>query len=172
MDQLTFDFFILKKEVTDLDRLRNIPEEYCLDLGADLLPLKDFVNDEHIDDGIISLDGGVIISYHYKPLTDVTHWDDLPTLLAYTLNLIEDYIKNGQSSFYYPGQPIKVELQKEGHLAKLSVDDRSILVNSDLLIDRILYTNERFFGFLVREMELNKYQYELEQIKSIRNADN
>lgn len=168
MGNLKFDVFILKKKVTDLEELKNNTDEYCLVLNENLNSIKDIINSDSIDDGILNLDGGVIIEYNYKPLTDFSFWDDLPTLLSYMLNLVEEFKENGQASFYFPSQPMKVELKKEGTKAKFSVHEKSIVVNSDVLIDDILRNTRKFFELLTNELQLSKYQFELDQIESIR----
>lgn len=168
MKSLTIDLFILKKNVTNLEELKNNPDNYCIYFQDCSVSIKDYIDIENMEDGILSLDGGIIINYQYKSLTDETYWDDLPTLLAYMLNLVEDYINSGEASFYYPDQPLKVMLENQGKLARFSIEEKSILIDDKLLINSILDNSQKFFYNIVNELGLNKYQFELDQIKSIR----
>lgn len=63
-----------------------------------------------VEDGILTLDGGIIITYNYRIISEVSNWDDLPTLWAYLLNSIEELVEEGKSEFYFPSQPINVTL--------------------------------------------------------------
>ncbi|MCM2980192.1 hypothetical protein M3599_04525 [Niallia circulans] len=110
MEKLLIISFILKKVVTDLQDLVSNEEKYIVKLDDQ----KNFINyiksQMKVEDGILTLDGGIIITYNYRIISEVSNWDDLPTLWAYLLNSIEELVEEEKSEFYFPSQPINVTL--------------------------------------------------------------
>lgn len=121
-----------------------------------------------IYDGILTLDGGIKFTYNNKSLIDETYWDDLPTLWAYLLNVMEDYYSNGRGKTYFPTQPIEVRLESINNKLILLVIDGIKMKIDYTCIDILLNEAEMFFKLLVHDLNLTTYGNELTQIDKIR----
>ncbi|MEC2078460.1 hypothetical protein [Metabacillus fastidiosus] len=172
MDKITVSSFLVKKPITDLEDLLNRPEDYIITTKNDLDDFVEFVKknkDNLFEEGILALDGGICISQGYKTITDVGYWDDLPTLWAYLLNLIENYLKEGEAKYYFPSQPIEINL-KEGTQGNIifSIDKNSLNVKKEIFFDVFLEQASIFFDILVNKLDLSSYEYEIKKINEIK----
>lgn len=171
MEKLLIISFILKKVVTDLQDLVSNEEKYIVKLDDQ----KNFINyiksQMKVEDGILTLDGGIIITYNYRIISEVSNWDDLPTLWAYLLNSIEELVEEGKSEFYFPSQPINVTLdiyKNDKSKLDFKIENKGFIVGYKTFIQEVLKRAEEFFNILVYELNLVKYDYELKQIEKIR----
>ncbi|MEK4824048.1 hypothetical protein NSS71_05705 [Niallia sp. FSL W8-0951] len=171
MEKLLIISFILKKVVTDLQDLVSNEEKYIVKLDDQ----KNFINyiksQMKVEDGILTLDGGIIITYNYRIISEVSNWDDLPTLWAYLLNSIEELVEEEKSEFYFPSQPINVTLdiyKNDKSKLDFKIENKGFIVGYKTFIQEVLKRAEEFFNILVYELNLVKYDYELKQIEKIR----
>ena len=170
MRKLDIKNFFLKKDVFDLGDLISNPSLYIG--GFDNQFLVDIVEinkEKFIEDSVLNIEGSVIFKVGGKEIGGIPLFDDLASLYAYYLNAIEEFLVEEIANFYYPSQPIEVRMEKasEGN-TKISIDNQSLVVSTDLLLRLILSSSESFFKLLVNELDLNKYQYEVKQIERIK----
>ncbi|MEI2368317.1 hypothetical protein V8V69_20205, partial [Niallia circulans] len=93
MEKLLIISLILKKVVTDLQDLVSNEEKYIVKLDDQKNFINNIKSQMKVEDGILTLDGGIIITYNYRIISEVSNWDDLPTLWAYLLNSIEELVE-------------------------------------------------------------------------------
>jgi hypothetical protein len=162
--------FFLKKEVYDLNDLIQNTESYIGGFNNQFL--VEFIEenrDEHVENGILMVEGSIVFTSNYKEIGNIPIFDDLPSLYSYYLNAIEEYLDNGVGTFYYPSQPIEVVLKKEvGKKTKLTIDGDSLVVNEQVLIDGLINNSQQFFDILLNQLKLKNYKHELTQIEAIK----
>lgn len=162
--------FFLKKDVFDLDDLTSNPLSYIGGFNNQFM--IDVIKEnkkKYIEDGLLILDGSVIFNVGNKEIGGIPLFDDLASLYAYYLNAVEEFMTEEVVNFYYPSQPIEVRLEKvSSDETKISIDDKNLVVSTDLLLNSILSNSESFFKLLVNELKLGKYQYEVKQIENIK----
>ncbi|GEM_PF-2837393 len=163
--------FFLTKDVFDLEDLMIRSDLYVGgDSNQELLSVVKKQKSSYVHDGLLEIEGSVVFSNHGFCIGDLPIFDDLPTLYAYYLNAIEDYIDNGTAQFYYPSQPIKVRMEnvKQGCICLSIGSEKLVFVEAELM-KKILMLAEGFFETLVKELNLRKYKYEMDQIEKIKN---
>ncbi|MFJ7746943.1 hypothetical protein [Peribacillus sp. NPDC097295] len=172
MEILTFNEFIIKKPVTDLQDLVNNPVQYIVNIEKDFNEFISIINnnrDRYIEDGILTLEGGLFIQQHYREISGVKYFDDLPTLWSYILNVVEEYLEIGNGKSYFPSQPIKIQLnQLQKRKVEFLIDHNRLEVEQDVFLKVILDRAEFFFITLVKELSLSKYKYEIDQIQKLK----
>ncbi|MGG3799652.1 hypothetical protein [Metabacillus fastidiosus] len=172
MNKVKVFSFLVKKPFTDLQELLSRPENYIISIENDLDKFIAFIKknkDDMFEEGILALDGGISISQGYKKIIDVNYWDDLPTLWAYILNLIEDYLKEGKAKCYFPSQPIEINLKEASQDNIIfSIGKNSLNVKKEIFFDVFLEQASIFFDILVNKLDLSPYQYEIKKIKEIK----
>ena len=173
MKKIKINEFILVKPVMSIKDLVSHPTKYVLTMDGDYADFINYIKNNHaqfIDDGILSIDGGVIIQINYQEITLIEQWDDLPTLWSYYLNVIEEYLENGEGEYYFPSQPIQIKLSSasKGKI-RFSVDKRTIEFTSTHFFTSMIQQAETFFEMIVNDLGLLKYRSELLQIENIRN---
>ncbi|MED4454872.1 hypothetical protein [Metabacillus fastidiosus] len=174
MNKIKVFSFLIKKPFSNLQELLSRPENYIISTENDIDGFVAFVKknkDNLFEEGILALDGGICISQGYKKITDVGYWDDLPTLWAYLLNVIEDYLKEGEAKCYFPSQPIEINL-KEGTQGNIifSIEKNSLNVKKEIFFDVFLEQASIFFDVLVNKLDLSSYEYEIKKIKEIKKS--
>lgn len=163
--------FFLTKDVFDLEDLMIHSDLYVGgDSNQELLSVVKEQESKYVHDGLLEIEGSIVFSNHGFCIGDLPVFDDLPTLYAYYLNAIEDYIDSGTAQFYYPSQPIKVKMEnvKQGCIC-LSIGSEKLVLIEVELMKKILILAEDFFETLVEELDLRKYKYEMDQIGKIKN---
>lgn len=172
MKKLTIGQFLIKKPITNPKDLVSKPNLYITSFEDNynefILHLKNNY-DSYIEDGILTLDGGITVNHYHQEICGVEYWDDLPTLWSYIVNLVEDCLVEGEGMCYFPSQPIEIRLFKtKGNKVQFSIDNNSFETEKDIFLTTLLNQAELFFNTLIKELDLSKYQYEINQIKKIR----
>jgi len=172
MKELSINEFLLKEPVTDLQGLTNNPSQYILNIEDNYDEFVSHVNkdrDRYIEDGIITIDGGLFIKQYYREISGVKYWDDLPTLWSYILNIIEEYFIEGQAKVYFPSQQIEIllkSLYKEK--VEFSIAQDKLIIDQEIFLKTFLDRAESFFTTLTKKLDLKKYEFEITQIQKIR----
>ncbi|MBR7798344.1 MAG: hypothetical protein ACQEWU_21515 [Bacillota bacterium] len=162
--------FYLKKEVYDLDDISQNADSYIGGYNNENLVENIEKNrKKYVASGLLMVEGSIVFISNYKEIGNIPIFDDLPSLYCYYLNAIEEYLDNGEATFYYPSQPIEVIIKKDiGQQTKITIDENSLKVNEKFFLDSLLNNSQHFFGTLLTELKLNKYKHELKQIESIK----
>ncbi|WP_284141416.1 MULTISPECIES: hypothetical protein [unclassified Virgibacillus] len=162
--------FYLKKEVYDLDDLSLNADSYIGGYNNEyLVETIEKNREKHVENGILMIEGSIVFISNYKEIGNIPIFDDLTTLYSYYLNTIEEYLDNGEATFYYPSQPIEVIIKQDiGQQTEITIDENSLKVNERFLLEGLLNSSQHFFDILVTRLMLNKYQHELTQIESIK----
>ncbi|MFE4133212.1 hypothetical protein [Peribacillus sp. YIM B13482] len=171
MNSLQINSFILTKKVTDIADLIKYPDDYTINLSLTPQPFVKIIKDnpsDYIQEGILVIDGGVILSFNNQTIVGHNYWDDLTTLWSYLLNVIDDYSTYGEGSCFYPDQPIEIHLKDvDSNLVVLSVDNKEIKINKNSFFAKIISEAKYFFEILTNDLMLPKYKHELKQIEDI-----
>ncbi|MEK5068724.1 hypothetical protein [Sporosarcina sp. FSL K6-1508] len=172
MEELTINEFLIKNPITDLQDLIVNPSQYIINVEDDYNKLISIITkdqDRYIENGIITIEGGIFIKQHYQEISGVKYWDDLPTLWSYILNVMEEYLVDGQAKIYFPSQPIKIQLKKlYRKKIEFLIDHNRLIIEQDIFYKTFLDRAESFFNILVNKLDLEKYEYEIKQIQKIR----
>ncbi|MYL56185.1 hypothetical protein GLW20_01540 [Virgibacillus halodenitrificans] len=162
--------FYLKREVYDLDDLSQNANSYIGGYNNEYL-VGNIENNRsrYVENGILTIEGSIVFTSNYKEIGNIPIFDDLPSLYCYYLNAVEEYLDNGEATFYYPSQPIEVSIKKDtGQQTKITIDENSLKVNEHSLLKGLLNNSQHFFEILLNQLKLSKYKYELNQIESIK----
>ncbi|WP_342558984.1 hypothetical protein [Metasolibacillus sp. FSL K6-0083] len=162
--------FFLKKDVFDLEDLVSNPSSYIGGFNNQfLVDIVGANKKKYIEGGILSIEGSLTFTMWNKEIGGIPLFDDLASLYAYYLNAIEEFMAEGVARFYYPSQPIEVCLEegKNGN-TKISIDNQNLNMNTNQLLNLILASAASFFELLVKELNLDKYEYEVKQIEHIK----
>ena len=172
MEIVTINEFLIKRPVIDFQDLINNPTQYTVNIKNNWNEFVSIINNDrnrYIEDGILILDGGLSIKQYNKEILGFQYWDDLPTLWSYILNVIEEYLENGIGKAYFPSQPIKIQLKLlQNKKIHFLIGDHALEFEQKMLLGIILNRAEFFFNILVKELNLTKYNYEIEQIKKLK----
>lgn len=170
MKSLDIKSFFLTRTVLDLNDFSKNPTSY---IGGckhqDLVDAVKGNEKKYLEDSLLMIEGSLVFKVGKKEIGGIPLFDDLATLYSYYLNAIEDFLKEEAGGFYYPSQPVKVYLEKiNSSEMKISIDNQSLIANTSLLLNLILNSSESFFNVLVTQLKLEKYQYEIQQIKDLK----
>jgi len=172
MQKLKIGQFLIKKTITNPKDLVSKPNLYITSFEDNYNEFISHIKnnyDSYIKDGILTLDGGITMNYYHQEVWGIEYWDDLPTLWSYIVNVVEDYLVEGEGVCYFPSQPIEIRLFKtQGNKAQFSIDNNSFETEKGIFLTTLLNKAELFFSTLIKELNLSKYQYEINQIKKIR----
>ncbi|WP_369901459.1 hypothetical protein [Bacillus manliponensis] len=170
--------FFLKKDVYNLQDIINNPSSYIG--GFNNEHMVNFIQNnkaKYIEDSFLLLEGSIIFKEGYKEIGGIPIFDDLATLYAYYMNIVEELLLEGRekSRFYYPNQPIEVSWEKiKNSKIKISIDDQKkkqqLISDTDTLLKLIVSHADGFFTLLINELDLTGYQYEIDRIEKFKRA--
>ncbi|SHH88420.1 hypothetical protein SAMN05421807_11728 [Virgibacillus chiguensis] len=123
----------------------------------------------YVENGLLMLEGGLIFRTNGKEIGSISMYDDLPSLYAYYLNAVEEYLDSGEAGFYYPSQPIEVVITKDiGLKSKVTIDANPLIVMEKELLQALIYSSQCFFEVLFYDLKLRAYKQELLQIETMK----
>lgn len=133
---------IPSEKITNLRFVQENPDKYFIEVGNNdklsrISKLLDFNY----------LNGAIYLEYDGRVLMNYTMWDLVDQLWAYFLNLIEEVLVKKEGNFYFPDQPIKVEMKEvspEWILFRVGQDSSITLPKNDF-IHVLLHGAECFF---------------------------
>lgn len=166
---LQIETYILKKPVYDIADLEKDPYSYLIHLQHKKVEATELLREkvENPFNRAINIEGAIYICYKGREVSPLIYWDEVDSLWAYYLNLIEEYLENGNATCYFPGQPIPIILKKAGNKMLFSVNNVEILVEERYFLSILLNKAQEFFEFLSGISLNNYYENEISQIKSI-----
>lgn len=149
------------------DDFMSRPEDFFVDID-DAERLK--VIADKLD--INYIEGAIVVSLHGNNILDYSLWDLVGATWAYLMNAIEEFLEKGKSHMYFPDQPIRIEMEEKGrgHI-KLVIGNGeygSHVLPREELFNALINGAEHFFWIIKKEMETDKFDFHLEQIKSIK----
>lgn len=166
---LQIETYILKKPVYDIADLEKDPYSYLIHLQHEKVEAIELLRGkvENPFNRAIDIEGSIYICYKGREVSPLIYWDEVDSLWAYYLNLIEEYLENGYATCYFPGQPIPIILKKGSNNMLFSVNNVEILVEERYFLSKLLNKAQEFFDFLSNISLNNFYENEISQIKSI-----
>ena len=89
----------------EFEELNQKPEKYFvhIDDTASLTEIRDQIDPRYIE-------GVLYFKYKDEIVFDFKLWDDVDCLWAYLVNMIGDFLKEGEAQVYFPDQPIQLKL--------------------------------------------------------------
>lgn len=144
--------------------LHNLEENYknyfCLCDREDVLKnVRDF---EYMEGAIwIHIDGEVLMGFE--------QWDLVVALWTYILEAIRELLKGENSvNFYFPDQPIKVQMKKiPNNRLLISVDRKKVTVDESEFLDSALTGAHHFFEILKAGSSGNCATHSMKMLKDI-----
>lgn len=95
------------------------------------------------------IEGVIFAEYNGDVIMDFAYWDIIDQLWAFMIGSIHDYIQKGESEFYFPDQPIKVNMKKINcNLLLFSIESKKsikLTLSSEELFESLLDSGEDFF---------------------------
>lgn len=167
---ITIKTFIKRPNVI-IENLNDItmhPEKYFISMD-DKIELKKYSNSMDVD----YLEGAITIEYNNRFIMGYDLWDLVDQLWNYFINLVEDVKHNDCGVFYFPDQPIKVELKSVSTDSLLFTIDEGRIATESLpkqeFINALLNGAENFFSKLSFYFgdHINA-QHELDEIQRIK----
>jgi len=154
-----------REKIYDLFLLKNNPSRFLIDIDdtSAIAKIKNAIDRDYIE-------GVIYIQYGNQIVMDYTMWDLVDQLWSYIITAIKQYLVDGASKFYFPDQPLLIELQKKSHTEiGFKVHDQElkewILPEQSFLI-ALLKSAQHFFTQL-NNLELidnDNYHYQRKKI--------
>ncbi|WIM40292.1 hypothetical protein PO903_05220 [Paenibacillus sp. PK4536] len=162
--------YLLKPQckINNLNDVVQNPQNYFIEI-TDRSKLKEI----HKDLNFQYLNGSINLKYYEESILDMRHWDLIDQLWAYMMNLIEETLKNGEGSLYFPDQPIKIVLcSKNNDLLLFSVisnEVKNYLLPEKFFFETLVHGAEQFFVCMSHTFNFDcDYSYELERIAKLK----
>ncbi|RFU63249.1 hypothetical protein [Bacillus sp. V59.32b] len=167
---LQVETYILKTPVYDLADIEKDPYAYFIHLNHDQMEVTALLSEQFHNplNRNVDIEGAIYISYKGREVSPLTYWDEVDSLWAYYLNMIEEYLENGNAESYFPDQPIPIIMKKATNSNILfSVNNVEILVNERFFLSTLINKAEEFFNLLSSFNQNDNYENELSQIRAI-----
>ncbi len=138
MENLELTTFILKekkysiRDINKIDTSRFIPIKDISQLDPDKLD-RDYI------------DGVLYMKFNGETIMDFTFWDDIVDLWHYFINSLEEVIKQNESNFSFPSQPLPVSIKIVKDRIRLKIDGKSINMKADQFLEIMLQEAITFF---------------------------
>ncbi|MCK4258509.1 MAG: hypothetical protein KAX49_05995 [Halanaerobiales bacterium] len=155
--------------IKDLTILNDNYKDFFAELG-DEKAIEKIVKDIDTD----YIEGAIYLKYNETILMDFTYWDIIDQLWAYMVNLVDDSLKNQETEFYFPDQPIKLQIKSlSNNFTLLSIESTTktqITLPKYDFYKAILESAKEFF-LKTQEYFGNavEYSYESELINKLEN---
>lgn len=156
----------LTRIVTNLDEMKKNRNLYAKDFFKYkedfLLTLKNSKSNSDFN-----MDGTFVITLNGKEIIPFEWWDDIPSLLAYFLNALEECLISKKAEFYYPDQPLLVQIELDEKDIILILEGFEYRLDKKIFLCAFLSKAKAFFEIIMNELNYLSYEYELTQIKKI-----
>lgn len=157
---------IPSEKITDLRLVQGNLDKYFIEVGD-----SDKLNNISNLLDFNYLNGAIYLEYSGSVLMDYRMWDLVDQLWAYFLNLIEEVLEKKKGSFYFPDQPLKVEMKEVSYewiLFRVGQDSSITLPKNDFL-HSLVHGAERFFLSMRGTFETQcSYSHELMVIDKLK----
>lgn len=85
------------------------------------------------------------MKFNGETIMDFTFWDDIVDLWHYFINSLEEVIKQNESNFSFPSQPLPVSIKIVKDRIRLKIDGKSINMKADQFLEIMLQEAITFF---------------------------
>lgn len=117
------------------------------------------INPKMIDEDYLY--GVMLISVNGMTLMDMTYWDDVQALWHYFINAMEEVEIGQQANFYFPNQPIPVDLKQNKNRIVLSIDGKSVNIDYNTWLKSMKEAAIAFFTTLSQLFPRLSREYEM-----------
>ena len=155
-------------KIWDIEDLNKNPKKYylCVNDNESIVEILDQFDPKYID-------GVICIKYNDIAIMDYRYWDTVDDLWTYLLNLLGDYLENGEAQIYFPDQPILLRLSSiNKDLVLFSIqnfDDKKLSLPKREFFTAILDYGEAFFESMQEYFgDQVNYDYPREKISELR----
>lgn len=170
---LIIDIYYLKKMVYNLQDIIKNQNSYLESLSENEDNFISFITLKNLkSEDIFELDGVLRIQYKNKDIIPLDCWDDIPTLLIYFLNALEECAVNKTAEFYFPDQPLNIKMELQDNYINLIFEGIENKIDKILFLEEFLGISKLFFELLVKKLNYKSYENELLQIENIKSIFN
>ena len=113
------------------------------------------------------MDGILTIKYKNKNIIPFECWDDIPSLLAYFLNALEDCLDSKMAEFFYPNQPLRIKLELKNQNIIFTFEEDTYKINKDLFLNSFLDVSKSYFNLIHYEFDRGLVSYEINKINKL-----
>ncbi len=152
MESLELSTYILKDKKYKIRDINHIDTSQFISLDDSAL-LDPEKMDRHYIDGVL------LMKFNEETIMDFTFWDDIEDLWHYFINSCEQLIKQDESSFSFPSQPLPVSIKIIKDRIQLVIDNKSINMKAEQFIDVMLQEAIKFFSTLMSIFPRQEAEY-------------
>ncbi|WP_185287890.1 hypothetical protein [Chryseobacterium lactis] len=162
--EIQVEFFLKKRNVV-IDNLKDISKNwqfYFLRFNE----LNESQLSEYLEEDNFYIEGAIYLSYYGTELIGFKYWDLIDQLCSYFINSIYNLIINNKESdkFYFPDQPIEVNLKKEKEHIWIKIgDEKPLYLNKDVFIKEFLNACKDLY----KRINIDSYKLEIDKIDEI-----
>lgn len=172
-NKIKLDSFLLKKGalIKELDGLEENWHSYFYNLKT--LTLEDL--QDHFKEDDFYIEGALCIQVGKEKILSFREWDLVDQLWSYFLSTFSEIIlsKVNHSEFYFPDQPLHVEITKVNENDMIvKVGNKSNTVSISQFLPVFLNEAEFFFLKLSEMLGSSKYKEELAMIEQLKSSIN
>lgn len=142
MESLELSTYIIKDKKYKIRDINHIDTSQFISLDDSALLDPDKM-DRHYIDGVL------LMKFNGETIMDFTFWDDIEDLWHYFINSFEQLIKQDESSFSFPSQPLPVSIKIIKDRVQLVIGNKSINMKAEQFIDVMLLEAIKFFTTLM-----------------------
>ncbi len=163
-NEIQIEFFLKKRNavINDLKDISKNWQFYFLRLNE----LNESQLNEYLEEDNFYIEGAIYLSYYGTELIGFKYWDLIDQLCSYFIHSIYRLILDDEESdkFYFPDQPIEVNLKKEKeHLWIKIGNEKPLYLNKDVFIKEFLNASKNLY----KRINIDSYSLEIEKIDKI-----
>lgn len=156
-------------KINNLDEINKKFEKYFIEVSQ-----KNIITQVANKLDLNYLEGAIYLKYQDKTILDFKLWDYVDQLWAYVINLVEEFILNGNSQTLFPDQPTKIKFENisDEYMTMIVENDRIHIWNlpKKEFLNTLLNESELFFTNITESLNVpeSHYTFELSKIEELK----
>lgn len=144
---------LIPHTVKDLSDLVNYPEEYLVSIAED--PVRAAAQwHTRLDRNPYGSDGLVRLSHYGREVFTADQWDDVDGIWRELVCLCRDFLEYGSAEAFFPGQPLRMALDRKGKVAIMTVGADRFPVQPREFVTGVLDEAAGFFRWVEEQVGL------------------